>query len=155
MEKTLVLIKPDAIQRDLVGAVITRLEKKGLQLVGMKMMYLSDDLILAHYDHLKKMAFFNDLKRFMQKTPIVACCWKGVDCVNIVRKIVGATNAREADLGSIRGDFAMSIQTNLVHASDSLETADVEIKRFFSELEIYEYDDVLEEFSYTQEEREV
>ena len=153
MERTLVLIKPDAMQRDLVGELIQRFERKGLKLVGIKMMALSDDLLDEHYSHLVGRDFFTEIKTFMRSTPIIACCWEGVDCVNTVRTMCGITKAREATPGTIRGDLAMSVQANLVHASDSLETADVEVARFFDADELFEYEDVLNPFIYSSREK--
>src|SRR5438876_7820419 len=153
MEHTLVLIKPDAMQRDLVGEIITRLERKGLKLVGMKMITLSDDLLDTHYSHLLGRDFFPEIKAFMGRTPVIACCWEGTDCVNTVRLLCGITKAREADPGTIRGDLAMSVQANLVHASDSLETAEVEVQRFFKPEELFEYEDVLNPFIYSSREK--
>ncbi len=153
MERTLVLIKPDAMQRDLVGELIQRFERKGLKLVGIKMMALSDELLDEHYSHLAGRDFFGEIKTFMRSTPVIACCWEGVDCVNTVRIMCGITKAREADPGTIRGDLAMSVQANLVHASDSLETAEVEIPRFFKMNELFEYEDVLNPFIYNSREK--
>jgi nucleoside-diphosphate kinase len=153
MERTLVLIKPDAIQRDLVGELIQRFERKSLKLVGIKMMALSDDLLDEHYSHLVGRGFFAEIKTFMRSTPIIACCWEGVDCVNTVRAMCGITKAREAAPGSIRGDLAMSVQANLVHASDSLETAEVEVARFFNANELFAYEDVLSPFVYSSREK--
>ncbi|HKV57807.1 MAG TPA: nucleoside-diphosphate kinase [Ktedonobacteraceae bacterium] len=153
MERTLVLIKPDAMQRDLVGELIQRFERKGLKLVGIKMMALSDDLLDEHYSHLVGRDFFTEIKTFMRSTPTIACCWEGVDCVNTVRAMCGITKAREAAPGTIRGDLAMSVQANLVHASDSLETADVEVARFFDADELFEYEDVLNPFIYSSREK--
>jgi nucleoside-diphosphate kinase len=153
MERTLVLIKPDAMQRDLVGELIQRFERKGLKLVGIKMMALPDDLLDEHYSHLVGRDFFAEIKTFMRSTPIIACCWEGVDCVNTVRAMCGITKAREAAPGTIRGDLAMSVQANLVHASDSLETAEVEIPRFFDADELFEYEDVLNPFIYNSREK--
>ena len=153
MERTLVLIKPDAMQRDLVGELIQRFERKGLKLVGIKMMALPDELLDEHYSHLAGRDFFAEIKTFMRSTPIIACCWEGVDCVNTVRIMCGITKAREADPGTIRGDLAMSVQANLVHASDSLETAEVEIPRFFDADELFEYEDVLNPFIYNSREK--
>ena len=152
MERTLVLIKPDAIQRDLVGELIQRFERKSLKLVGIKMMALSDDLLDEHYSHLVGRDFFTEIKTFMRSTPIIACCWEGVDCVNTVRSMCGITKAREAAPGAIRGDLAMSVQANLVHASDSLETAEVEVARFFNANELFAYEDVLNPFVYSSRE---
>jgi len=153
MERTLVLIKPDALQRDLVGEIVLRLERKGLKLVGMKMIALSDELLDEHYSHLAGRDFFAEIKTFMRSTPVIACCWEGVDCVNTVRTLCGITKAREAAPGTIRGDLAMSVQANLVHASDSLETAGIEIERFFSSEELFDYGDVLNPSIYSSREK--
>jgi nucleoside-diphosphate kinase len=153
MERTLVLIKPDAIQRDLIGDIIRQFERKGLKLVGIKMMTLSNDLLEEHYSHLRGRDFFTEVKTFMRITPIIACCWEGVDCVNTVRLLCGITKAREAEPGTIRGELAMSVQANLVHASDSLETAGVEIERFFKPEELFDYEDVLQPFIYSSREQ--
>ena len=153
MERTLVLIKPDAMQRDLAGELIQRFERKGLKLVGIKMMALSDELLDEHYSHLAGRDFFGEIKTFMRSTPVIACCWEGVDCVNTVRIMCGITKAREAAPGTIRGDLAMSVQANLVHASDSLETAEVEVPRFFKENELFDYEDVLNPFIYNSREK--
>ncbi len=154
MERTLVLLKPDAIQRDLVGEIISRLERKGLKLVGLKMMRLPGELLDTHYSHLVGRDFFPEVKSFMQLTPVIACCWEGTDCVDTVRLLCGVTKAREAAPGTIRGEFAMSVQANLIHCSDSLETARTEIERFFKPEELFDYDDVLEHFVYSSRERE-
>ena len=153
MERTLVLIKPDAIQRDLIGDIIRQFERKGLKLVGIKMMTLSNDLLEEHYSHLRGRDFFNEVKTFMRSTPIIACCWEGTDCVNTVRILCGITKAREAEPGTIRGKLAMSVQANLVHASDSLDTAGVEIERFFKPEELFDYEDVLQPFIYSSREQ--
>lgn len=153
MERTLVLIKPDALQRDLAGEIIKVFERKGLRLVGMKMMALTDTLLDEHYSHLAGRDFFAEIKTFMRSTPVIACCWEGVDCVNTVRLLCGITKARDAAPGTIRGDYAMSVQANLVHASDSLETADVEIERFFKPEELFDYEDALNPFVYSSREK--
>ena len=140
MERTLVLIKPDGVQRGLVGEVTRRFEQKGLKLVGLKMMTLEDAVVLEHYAHLVDKPFFAGVKKFMQSTPVIAQCWEGVEAVDAVRIIVGITKARKADAGSIRGDLSMGFQCNVVHASDTLENAQREVKRFFKEEEIYDYD---------------
>ncbi|HYM00322.1 MAG TPA: nucleoside-diphosphate kinase [Blastocatellia bacterium] len=140
MERTLVLIKPDAIGRGLVGKIVTRFEEKGLKLAGVKFMKLSDALLNEHYAHLADKPFFPGTRAFMQSTPVIAMCWEGLDCVETVRRLCGITKSREAAPGTIRGDFAMSVQANLVHASDSVETAKTEVKRFFNDAEIIDYD---------------
>lgn len=152
MERTLVLIKPDAIQRDLIGVIIARFERKGLKLVGIKMITLSDEIIEKHYSHKRELDFFPELNSFMKATPVIACCWEGVDCVSTVRLLCGVTKAREAEPGSVRGDFAMSNQANVIHASDSYETAVAEIERFFKPTELFEYEDVLRPFIYSSTE---
>jgi nucleoside-diphosphate kinase len=139
-EQTLVLIKPDAMQRGLVGEIVTRFEKKGLKLVGMKMMGLDEALLREHYAHIADKPFFPGLAKFMQGTPVIAMCWEGLEVVDAVRKITGITKARQAEAGSIRGDFAMSVSCNVVHASDSVENAEKEVKRFFKTDEIHNYD---------------
>jgi nucleoside-diphosphate kinase len=153
MERTLVLLKPDALQRGLLGEIIGRFERKGLKLVGMKMMRLEDALLDVHYSHLSHLAFFGDIKRFMMLTPVIATCWEGVDCIETVRRICGVTKSREAAPGTIRGDLGMSIQANLVHASDSPETAQAEVPRFFREEELFDYDWIQLPYLYTRQER--
>ena len=140
MERTLVLVKPDAIQRGLVGEITTRFERKGLKLCAMKMMSLDEAVLREHYAHIADKPFFPGVSRFMQSSPVVAMCWEGLDVVDTVRRITGITKAREAEAGSIRGDFAMSVSCNVIHASDSLESAEAEVKRFFNPDEIHSYD---------------
>ncbi len=139
MEKTLVILKPSCIHRCLIGEVIKRLEKKGLLLVGVKMMQLDDEILNAHYAHLKERPFFNMVKQSMMSTPVIVQCWEGKEAVHVVRNLIGVTNSREAAAGTIRGDFSMSSQENIVHASDSPESAEVELKRFFSDNELFTY----------------
>ena len=153
MERSLVLLKPDAVQRGLLGEIIARLENKGLKLVGMKMMQLDDDILAIHYAHLADKPFFPEIASFMQLTPVVAVCVEGLDCVDTLRRVCGITLAREADPGTIRGDLAMSIQANLIHASDSVETAQREIERFFTKEELFDYTLVLSEYVYSRSER--
>ena len=153
MERTLVLIKPDAVQLGLIGRVLARFEDKGLKVAGLKFIKLSDALLNEHYSHLADKPFFPGTKRFMTLTPVVAICIEGLDAVETVRRLCGITKAREADPGTIRGDLAMSVQANLVHASDSLETAQVEIPRFFNTNELFEYEDVLNPFIYNSREK--
>lgn len=140
MEQTLVLIKPDGIQRGLVGNVINRFERKGLRLAGIKMMTLDEAVLREHYAHIAGKDFYPGLEKFMKSTPVVAMCWEGVEAVAAVRLLCGITKAREADAGTIRGDLSMSTACNVVHASDSLETAKKEVRRFFKPDELYSYD---------------
>ena len=152
MQKTLVLIKPSAIQRSLVGEVVSRFEKKGLQIIGFKMMTLSDDLLKTHYAHLVEKPFFKRIKDSMQVTPVFAMALKGVDAVEVVRKMSGTTNGRNAEPGTIRGDYSMSIQENIVHTSDSPENAVVELDRFFNKDEIFEYEPLIFPHLYANDE---
>lgn len=140
MERTLIIAKPDAIQRNLVGEIIKRLEQKGLRLMGIKMMALDAAVLKAHYAHLTDKPFYADLEQFMESSPVVVMAWEGFECVNSVRIIVGATNPREADAGTIRGDFSIGTGRNLVHASDSKENGQKEVARFFNEEELFSYD---------------
>ena len=139
LEKTLVLLKPCTLQRGLAGEIISVFEKKGLQLCGMKMMQLDDKILSEHYAHLAGKPFFQQVKDSMMDAPVVALCLKGVDAVETVRTLAGATNGRKAAPGTIRGTYCMSFQENIVHTSDSLETAAVELKRFFRDDEIVEW----------------
>jgi len=152
VERTLVLIKPDAIQRGLIGRILARFEEKGLKVAGIKFMRLNDELLNEHYSHLLDKPFFGGTKRFMQSTPVVAICLEGVDTVETVRRLCGITKSREAAPGTIRGDFAMSVQANLVHASDSVETAKSEVARFFNDAELFEYDSVTLAAIYSEDE---
>lgn len=152
MERTLILIKPDAIGRGLIGKIITRFEEKGLKLAGIKFLKLTDSLLNEHYSHLADKPFFGGTKRFMQLTPVIAICLEGLECVETVRRLCGITKSREAAPGTIRGDWAMSIQANLVHASDSLETAEKEVARFFDKSELFEYESALTKLVYSEDE---
>ncbi|HEY6329028.1 MAG TPA: nucleoside-diphosphate kinase, partial [Blastocatellia bacterium] len=153
LERTLVLIKPDAIQRGLVGRITTRFEEKGLKLIGIKFMRLEDQTLNEHYSHLADKPFFPGIRAFMQTTPVIAMCLEGLDCVETVRRLCGITKSREAAPGTIRGDLAMSVQANLVHASDSLATAEHEIKRFFNASELLEYETAATFLVYSNDER--
>lgn len=153
MEQTIVLIKPDALQRGLIGEIMHRFERKGLKLKGLKMVLLTDDILDEWYAHHKEKSFFGDLKKFMMWTPIVAMVWEGVGAVAAVRKIVGTTKGREAEGGSIRGDFGMSGSQNLVHASDAVEAAQKEIGLIFSPDELFDYQSATECLIYSNEEK--
>jgi len=153
-EKTLVIVKPDAIQRGLVGTITQRFEQKGLKLIGIKMIRLGDEIIKEHYEHIADKPFFPEVSNFMQSTPVIVMCWEGLDVVETVRRITGITKAREAEAGSIRGDFAMSVACNVIHASDSVGTAKVEVSRFFADEDIHEYDKSEYMHVYIAEERE-
>jgi nucleoside-diphosphate kinase len=142
LEKTLVLLKPCTLERGLMGEIINRFEKKGLRIAGMKMMQLDDKILAEHYSHLVDKPFFGILKASMMRTPVVAMCLEGVDAIAVVRTITGSTNGRNADPGTIRGDYCMSNQQNIVHASDSPESARAELKRFFCPEEIFDLGDL-------------
>lgn len=152
MQRTVVLLKPDAIQRGLVGNVISRLEKKGLKLVGVKMMMAGDSILDEHYAHHRDKPFFASLKKFMMSAPLVCMLWEGLEAVDVVRRMTGATNGRAADLGSIRGDLSNSQSNNLIHVSDSGESAQVEEKRFFDKGEIHEWKRLTDEAIYGEDE---
>lgn len=140
MERTLIILKPDAIQRGLVGQITQRLEQKGLKLIGLKMVRLDSALLKAHYAHIVDKPFYKGIEDFMQSSPVVVMAWQGFECVNSVRLIVGATNPRLADAGTIRGDFAIGQGRNLIHASDSKVNGEEEISRFFEDSEIFDYE---------------
>ena len=139
LEKTLVILKPCTVQRGLIGEVTKRFEQKGLRLCGMKMVQLTDDILSEHYSHLSSKPFFQRVKDSMITCPVIVCCYEGVDAIEAVRTITGPTTGRKAPAGTIRGDFSMSFQENIVHASDSPETAEAELKRFFKPEEIFDY----------------
>ena len=140
MERTLILIKPDGVQRGLIGDVVSRFEQKGLKLVGMKMISLSEAILREHYAHIAGKPFYPGVEKFMRSTPVVAMCWEGIEAVETVRLLSGITKARAAAPGTIRGDLAMSVACNVIHASDSYDTAAKEVKRFFNPDELFEYD---------------
>lgn len=152
MERTFVMMKPDCLQRGLVGEVFSRLERKNLKLVAAKMLALDEKLIEEHYAHLKDKPFFPRIRKFMTGAPLVATVWEGIDAVRVVRGLAGVTKARDAVPGTIRGDLAMSIQCNIIHASDSPETAAKEVARFFKKNELFEWKPILLENQYSSEE---
>ncbi|MBI2100793.1 MAG: nucleoside-diphosphate kinase [Candidatus Vogelbacteria bacterium] len=138
-ERSLIIIKPDALQRGLVGEIFRRFERKGLKIIGLKMIQLEDIMLEDHYAHHKDQPFFDSLKKFMKSAPVILAVISGINAVGAIRLIVGPTKGYEADAGSIRGDFSMSGQANIVHASDSAEAAEQEIKRFFKPVELLDY----------------
>ncbi|MCD7971758.1 MAG: nucleoside-diphosphate kinase [Candidatus Azobacteroides sp.] len=152
MQTTFVILKPGTVQRGLIGEVISRFEKKGLQLVGMKMQQLTPEILTEHYSHLRSKPFFQTILSSMMAAPVVLCCWRGMEAVNVVRSMCGATNCREALPGTIRGDFGISIQENVVHTSDSPENAIAEVARFFKPEELFEYSLANQPFLYASDE---
>jgi len=147
MERTLIIIKPDALQRNLIGEIIGRFERKGLKIIGCKMTSLNDALLNEHYAHHKDKPFFKNIKEYMKQSPVVIMVLEGEGAVASVRLITGATHGAEADAGTIRGDLAMSNQ-NLVHASDTVENAKKEIERFFNKNELFKYQRIDEPMIY-------
>jgi nucleoside-diphosphate kinase len=137
MERTLVLVKPDAMRRNLIGAIIARLEKLGLKLVALKMLHPDQALAQKHYAVHKDKPFYNDLVDYISSAPIVACVFEGEGAVEKIRKTMGATDPAKAEKGTIRGDFGLSIGENSVHGSDSPDTAEAEIRLFFTPDEIF------------------
>jgi len=148
MERSLVIIKPDALQRGLAGEIISRLEKKGLKIVGMKMLHMDRNLAQRHYAIHKGKAFFNNLVDFITCSPIIAIVFQGKNAVDIIRQTMGETDPAKASSGTIRGDLGIEIGHNLVHGSDSLENASGEIALFFSPDEIVNYDRELDRWIY-------
>lgn len=152
MEKTLVLLKPGCVQRNLMGEIINRFERRGLHIVGMKMMQLDEPILREHYAHLVDKPFFPKLAESMMASPVVALAIEGVDAVQVVRVMVGVTNGREAAPGTIRGDYSMSNQQNIVHASDSTSNAQIELNRFFRPEEIFDFKAAQQGFVYGENE---
>ncbi len=143
-DRTLVLLKPDAVQRGLVGQIISRLESQGLKIVAMKMVQMGEDLARRHYEPHVGRPFFQGLVQFISSSPIIATVWQGPKAVEIVRNTMGGTDPVSAQPGTIRGDLAVNIGRNLIHGSDSAETAQREIDLFFSPEEIQDYPRTLE-----------
>lgn len=139
MNRTVVLVKPDGVQRGIIGEIISRFEKKGLRLAALKMVSLEDQILEEWYHHHKDKPFFGSLKDYMKSYPVVAMLWEGLDAAVTVRKMIGITKAREAEPGTIRGDFAMSQQYNLIHASEDTANAEREENLIFSPDEIHHW----------------
>lgn len=153
IEKTLVLLKPCTLQRGLAGEIIHVFERKGLKICGLKMMRLTDELLSEHYAHLSGKPFFQRVKDAMMTAPVIALCLEGVDAIEAVRQLAGPTNGRLAAPGTIRGTYCMSFQENIVHASDSPETAAAELRRFFLPEEIYDWQPCTFDYLYASDER--
>lgn len=152
MEQTLVILKPSAVERGLIGEIITRIQNKGLIITGMKMMQLDEAILREHYAHLVDRPFFPSIVESMTASPVVCMVLKGVDAVAVFRKMTGVTNGRKAEPGTLRGDFCMSGQANIVHASDSVENAQIEINRFFKPEEVFDYTPASLKFLYADDE---
>lgn len=150
IEKSLIIIKPDAVQRNLMGEIISRIERKGLKITGMKMISIDDALLDEHYSHIKDKPFFPGIRDFMKSCPVVVMAIEGINAVSALRLIVGPTKAWEANAGTIRGDFSLSTQSNIVHASDSVENGEVEVARFFDLSELFDYKKIDTDFIYAE-----
>ena len=144
MEHTLILVKPDGVQRGLIGEIIGRFERRGLKLAGMKFIQMSRELAERHYAVHKGRPFYDDLVNYITSGPVVAMVWEGKDAIKAARNSIGATNPAEADAGTIRGDLGMEIGRNLVHGSDSPENGAKEASLFFTDEELVDWDRVTE-----------
>ncbi|OUT60746.1 MAG: nucleoside-diphosphate kinase [Rhodopirellula sp. TMED11] len=152
MQRTLVLLKPDTVQRRLMGEIISRFENKGLNIIGLKMLQVTPDLAKQHYaEHVEK-PFYPSLEAFITAAPIVALAIEGLDVIKVVRDMLGATSGLAAAAGTIRGDYSSSRQMNLVHASDGPEAAKRELELYFGDSEICHYQPVLTPFMYAADE---
>ena len=152
MERTLVILKPSCVERGLIGEVISRIEKRGLIISGMKMMQLDEAILREHYSHLVDKPFFPSIVESMTACPVIVMCLKGVDVVSVFREMTGVTNGRKAAPGTLRGDFCMSGSLNIIHASDSVENAEIELARFFRPEEIFDYEPATFGFIYGDDE---
>lgn len=148
MEHTLAILKPSALERCLVGEIISRIQNKGLVIAGMKMMQLDEKILREHYAHLADKPFFPSIVKSMTATPVIVMCLKGVEAVRVFREMTGVTNGRNAAPGTLRGDFCMSGQANIVHASDSPENGRIEVARFFKPEEIFDWMPADKDFYY-------
>jgi nucleoside-diphosphate kinase len=146
MEKTFLMVKPDGVQRNLIGEIVSRFEKKGFQLVGGKLMSISQELAEEHYGEHKERPFFGELVDFITSGPVFAMVWQGENVISTARQMMGSTNPKDAALGTIRGDFGITVGKNVIHGSDSPESAVREIGLFFNEREVVEYSKLMNEW---------
>src|SRR5690625_2390272 len=140
MEKTFLMVKPDGVQRNLIGEIVSKFEKKGFKLVAAKLMIIPTELAESHYNEHKERPFFGELVDFITSGPVFAMVWEGENVIKIARNMMGSTNPQEADPGTIRGDYGVTVGKNIIHGSDSEESAAREINLFFDEKEILSYD---------------
>ncbi|AOV08067.1 nucleoside-diphosphate kinase [Sporosarcina ureilytica] len=140
MERTFLMVKPDGVQRNLIGDIVSRFENKGFQLVGAKLMQVTEELAQQHYGEHKERPFFGELVDFITSGPVFAMVWEGENVISTARLLVGATNPTESAPGTIRGDYAVTVGKNIIHGSDSPESAVREIGLFFNEEELVSYD---------------
>ena len=145
METSLVILKPDAVERSLLWEVISRIEKKGLKIVWMKMMQLNDEIINEHYSHLIDKPFFPGLREYMKRTPVVVLAIRWNNAVACMRHFIWATNPQEATMWTIRWDFALTVDGNIIHASDTIENAGIELQRFFGWKDVFDYKKLVDE----------
>ena len=148
MEQTLIILKPDAVQRGLMGRIISRFEDKGLRVAGAKMMQITPELAAVHYEAHKEKPFYDGLVNFMTSSPVLVMALEGVDAVTVCRSMMGATFGSQADSGTIRGDFGVSNSFNLIHGSDSQEAAERELLLFFSDGEILPWNRAIDRWIY-------
>lgn len=139
MQKTLILLKPDAVEKKICGKVITRFEEAGLTIRGCKMIALTPDILREHYAHIADKPFYPEVETFMGSLPVIAIALEGEECVAKVRDMLGVTDSKKAAPGTIRNEFGVDMMINVAHASDSPETAEVEVKRFFKDSELFAY----------------
>ncbi|XP_060809499.1 nucleoside diphosphate kinase A 1-like [Amyelois transitella] len=147
-ERTFIMVKPDGVQRGLIGPIITRFENRGFKMVALKLMSPKKDMLLEHYEDLKDRPFFSELVTYMHSGPVVPMVWEGEDVVKISRQMLGATNPADSKPGTIRGDFSIDISRNVIHGSDSVEAADKEISIWFAEQEIVNWRSIDEDWIY-------
>ncbi|MCS1350981.1 nucleoside-diphosphate kinase [Mechercharimyces sp. CAU 1602] len=148
MEKTFLMVKPDAVQRGLIGEIVARFEKKGFKLVGAKLMTIPEELAKEHYGEHKERPFFGELVNFITSAPVFAMVWEGDDVIATARQMMGKTNPKEAAPGTIRGDFGISVGMNIIHGSDSATSAEREISLFFDEKELNVFTKTMDEWIY-------
>ncbi|AGX05294.1 nucleoside diphosphate kinase [Bacillus sp. NRRL B-14911] len=146
MEKTFLMVKPDGVQRNLVGEIVSRFEKKGFQLAGGKLMVISKELAEQHYGEHKERPFFGELVDFITSGPVFAMVWEGENVIATARQMMGSTNPKDAAPGTIRGDFAVTVGKNIIHGSDSPESAECEIGLFFNESELAGYSKLINDW---------
>ncbi|MFD1738554.1 nucleoside-diphosphate kinase [Bacillus salitolerans] len=147
MEKTFLMVKPDGVQRNLIGEIVARFEKKGFQLVGAKLMSIPTALAETHYGEHKERPFFGELVDFITSGPVFAMVWQGENVIATARQMMGATNPKDALPGTIRGDYAVTVGKNIIHGSDSPESAEREINLFFNQEELVEYSKLINEWT--------
>lgn len=148
VEKTFLMVKPDGVQRNLIGEIVARFEKKGFQLVGAKLMSISAELAEEHYGEHKERPFFGELVDFITSGPVFAMVWQGENVILTARQMMGATNPKDATPGTIRGDFGLTVGKNVIHGSDSAASAEREIGLFFKETGVVEYTKLVNEWIY-------